>query len=194
MNNDLIAWIVVGGTFAAMAGFILWLKILMPRTQRNAAIASIKQGHGVFLSWNYSPEDWKFAAAEFFEIKPRRMAENGKASFTERHVFVTNGADERLYELVGEDRYVRHLTEARMSKQSERNVLRFEVRTKRIKKDDNGNDTMEEDYAVETFYVPVPQASGADGEKVLNFYKNLLDRNADAVAAVMPFGLGIFQK
>jgi hypothetical protein len=42
--------------------------------------------------------------------------------------------------------------------------------------------------------VPVPQASGADGEKVLNFYKNLLDRNADAVAAVMPFGLGIFQK
>jgi hypothetical protein len=194
MNNDLLSWIVLGGVGAALGGFILWLKILAPRQQRNAAIASIKQGQDVFLTWNYSPEDWKFAAAEFFEIKPRRLSENGKASFTERFVYITNGADEILYELVGEDRYVKHLTEVYMSRHSGQSVIRFEVRTKTVKKDDNGNNTMEEDYAVATFYVPVPRDTPAEGEKVLNFYKNLLDRNADAVAAVMPFGLGIFRK
>ena len=194
MSSDLTVWIILGGVAAATAGFIFWHLVLAPRRNRKAAIAAIKQGHGVFLSWNYSPEDWKFAAPEFFEIKPRRMAENGRASFTERFVFITNGADELFYELVGEDRYARHLTDVRPAQHSGQSVIRFEVRTKRIKKDDNGNDTMEEDYAVETFYVPVPKDLPAEGEKVLNFYREMLDRSADAVAAVMPMGLGMFGK
>lgn len=187
------AWIILGVVAAATFGFIFWHLVVAPRRSRKASVAAIKQGHGVFLSWNYSPEDWKFAAAEFFEIKPRRRAENGKASFTERFVFITNGADELLHELIGEDRYVRHLTDVRPAQHSGHSVIRFEVRTKTIKKDDNGNDTMEEDYGVETFYVPVPRETPEDGEKVLNFYKDLLDRNADAVAAVMPVGLGMFK-
>ena len=194
MNNDLLAWIVIGGTFAAMAGFVLWLKILIPRQSRNAAIAAIKQGQDVFLTWNYPPEDWKAIAEENFEIKPRRLGENATASFTDRYVYVTNGRDDVLFELVGEDRYVKHLTDVYLSKQPARNVLRFEVRTKIIKKNDEGGDTMEEDYATDTFYVPVPSGLNAEGEKVLTFYKNLLDQNAAAVAAVMPLGLGIFKK
>lgn len=194
MSNDIIGLIVIGGTAAALAAFIFWLKVLMPRQHRNAAIASIKQGRDVFSTWQYSPADWKFAAERFFEIKPRRLSENGKAHFTERFVYITNGTQEILYELIGEDRYVRHLTEVYMSKQSGHDVIRFEVRTKTIKKDDNGNDTMEEDYDVEVFYVPVPADLPAEGVKVLKFYQDLLDRHADAVAAVMPYGLGIFKK
>jgi hypothetical protein len=194
MDRTLEIWLVFGGIIIAIAAFAYWLQSVFRRQRRDAAVGAIKQGQNVFLTWNYPPEDWKAIAEENFEIKPRRLGENGKASFTKRHVYVTNGSDDILFELVGEDRYVKHLTDVYIYKQTERNVLRFEVRSKYIKKDDNGHDTMEEEYETETFYAPVPKGSESDGEKVLAYYKNLLDKNADAIAAVMPFGLGIFKK
>jgi len=193
MNDTLFFWVVFGGILAGAAVFIFALKFLTDRGNRSAAIAVIKQGHGVFLTWNYSPEDWKLAAEEHFDIKPRRLNENGKASFTARNIFITNGKDEVLYELIGWDRMKKHLTDVYFYRQRERGVIRFEVRTKTIKKNEHGSETMEEDYGLETFYVPVPQASAEDGEKVLKFYKEILDKNTDAVAAVMPYGLGMFK-
>lgn len=193
MNDDLTILFVFGGIIAAGAVFIYGLKFLTNHQNRNAAIYTIKQGHGIFLTWHYSPEDWKLAAEEHFDIKPRRLNENGKASFTEKHIFITNGRDEILYELVGWDRMKKHLTDVYLYKQAAQNVIRFEVREKIIKKGEHGTDTMEEDYKLETFYVPVPKASAEAGEKVLKFYKDILDRNADAVAAVMPYGLGMFK-
>jgi hypothetical protein len=188
--SDLLPIFIIAAIFLVFAALIYGLILLMKRQNRRAAIDSIKNGTGVFLTWSYSPEDWKFAA-EYFQIKPRRLSENGKASFTDRFVYITNGKDELLYELVGLQKYVRHLTEVYIYKKSEHKVIRFEVRTKTIKKDEHGNDTMEEKYDVESFYVPVPKTLDAEGEKVLKFYKDILDKNADAVAAVMPFGLGI---
>jgi hypothetical protein len=191
--NELVTIYIIVGIFVLSAAFIYGLSFLMKRQNRRAAIDSIKNGTDVFLTWHYSPEDWKPAAEEYFQIKPRRHLENGKASFTNRFVYISNGRDELLYELIGSQRHVKHLTEVYLSKQSEQKVIRFEVRTKTIKKDDNGNETMEEDFDVESYYVPVPKAADAEGEKVLNFYRDILDKNADAVAAVMPFGLGIFK-
>ncbi len=194
MNDELTIVFVFGGIIAAAAIFIYSLGFMTKRQNRNAAIYAIKQGQGIFLIWTYSPDDWKIAAEEHFEIKPRRLNENGKASFTERHVFITNGKDEILYELIGWNPHKKHLTDVYLYQQAEQNVIRFEVREKTIKTDEHGNETMEEDYKLETFYVPVPKLCAEEGEKVLKFYKDILDKNADAVAAVMPYGLGIFQK
>lgn len=190
--DDLTILFVFGGIIAA-AIFIYWLGFMIKRQNRSAAIYTIKQGQGIFLTWTYAPEDWKLGAEEHFDIKPRRLNENGKASFTEKHVFITNGKDEVLYELIGWDRMKKHLTDVYLYKQSEQNVIKFEVREKIIKKSDNGVETMDEEYLLETFYVPVPKASAEEGEKVMKFYKDILDKNADAVAAVMPYGLGMFK-
>lgn len=193
MNDELTNLIVFGGIIAAAAAFIYWIGFMIKRQSRNAAISAIKQGQGIFLTWTYAPEDWKLAAAEHFDIKPRRLNENGKVSFTERYIFITNGKDEILYELVGLNRMKKHLTDVYLYKQAEGNVIKFEVREKTIKKDEYGNETMDEDYRLESFYVPVPKFCAEEGEKVLKFYKDLLDKNADAVAAVMPYGLGMFK-
>jgi len=194
MSDEITILVVFGGIFLAGVAFFFVIGLVLKRQHRRDAIFSIKQGQGVFLKWSYPPEDWKAVAEEYFEIKPRRLAENAAASFTERFVYISNGQDEILHELVGADRFVKHLTDVYLYKQSERKVLRFEVRTKTIKKDEYGNNTMEETFDLETFYVPVPQTMGAEGEKVLQYYQTFLDKNADAVAAVMPFGLGIFKK
>ena len=193
MNDDLTIVFVFGGIIAAAAIFVYWLGFMTKRQQRSSAIYTIKQGQGIFLTWTYSPEDWKIGAEEHFGIKPRRLNENGKASFTEKHVFITNGRDEILYELIGWDRMKKHLTDVYLYKQAEQNVIRFEVREKIIKKGDNGADTADEDYVLENFYVPVPKLCAEEGDKVMKFYKDLLDKNADAVAAVMPYGLGMFK-
>src|SRR5687767_6277718 len=109
--RDLSAIFIIIGGFLLAAVFIYGISFWLKRQNRRAAIQSIKNGADVFLTWHYSPEDWKFAAEEYFQIKPRRLSENGTASFTERFVYISNGRDELLYELIGAQRYVKHLTE-----------------------------------------------------------------------------------
>jgi hypothetical protein len=193
MNQIPTALIVISIIIALCATFY-GIYFLINRQQRSSAIAAIKQGQGVAATWNYAPDEWKQAAEERFDIKPKRMMENGKVTFTDRYVYITNGSEDVLCELVGEQKYVKHLTEIYHYKDSPMNIIRFQVRTKRIKKDDNGNDTMEEDCAVETFCVPVPKSHEPETEKILKFYQDILDKNPDAIAAVMPFGLGLFGK
>src|SRR5688572_15839309 len=108
MDNGLQIWLVFGGIMLAAIAFFYVLMIVTRRQSRKAAIGAIKQGHGVFSTWIYPPKDWQAVAGEHFEIAPRRLGENGRASFTDRHVYVTNGSDNILFELVGEQRYVKH--------------------------------------------------------------------------------------
>ena len=168
---------------------MFWLK----RQKNKETINEIKNGQGVFSIWQYSPEEWKHAAENHFDFKLKNPQEVGKVCFTKRYILAYDQQNDVLFELVGERRFTKHLTEVRLLKQSPMNNLRFEVRTKTIKKDDDGHDTMEEDYGVETFYVPVPTGYQIEQEKVLKYYQDFLDKTADAIAAVMPFGLGMFR-
>jgi hypothetical protein len=57
-----------------------------------------------------------------------------------------------------------------ISKQSERDAIGFEFKTKTIKKDFDGHDTMEENCTVETFYrsrTPRPKGGRRKGAEVL---------------------------
>jgi hypothetical protein len=192
--NDVPTVLIVTLIIVALCALFYGVYILINRQSRNNIIASIKQGQGVFSTWQYSPDEWKQAAEERFDIKPRRMMENGTVTFTDRYIYITNGDENVLFELVGEIKHVKHLTEIYHYKDSPMNIIRFQVRSKTIKKDEHGNNSMEEDCDSETFYVPVPRNHLAETEKVLKFYQDILDRNPDAIAAVMPFGLGLFGK
>lgn len=192
--NEAQTVLIVTLIIIALCALFYGVFLLIKRQSRRNIINSVKMGQGVFLTWNYSPDEWKLAAEERFDIKPRRYLENGKATFTDRYIYVTNGSEDVLYELVGENKHIKHLTEIYRYKDSPMNVIRFQVRTKTIKKDEYGNNTMEEKYDLETFYVPVPQIHQAETEKVLKFYQDILDQNPDAVAAVSPYGLGLSGK
>jgi hypothetical protein len=47
---------------------------------------------------------------------------------------------------------------------------------------------MDETCDFEEFYVPVPKDYPLEVNKVVGVYRDYLDKNADAVAAAMPFG------
>lgn len=159
--------------------------------KRKAKAAAINKGKGVLWMWLYAPEEWKYAAETFFDIKPKRLMETGKVCFTQDCIFVSNGRDEILFELIGEDKYERHLTEISFFKGSPMNSLRFFVRIKEIKRED-GRKTDEEKYDTETIMIPVPKPFEQEREEVFKYYQDLLDKNSDAIAAVSPYGLGLF--
>lgn len=160
---------------------------------RKAKAAAINKGEGVLWMWLYAPEDWKYAAKTFFDIEPRRLMETGKVCFTKEHIFVSNGKDEILFELIGEDRCERHLTEISFFKGSPMNSIRFFVRIKEIKRED-GRKTDEEKYDTETLMIPIPKDFESEREEVFKYYQDFLDKNSDAIAAVSPYGLGLFGK
>lgn len=186
----LIAAAIIVSLFALFFGLVF----LVRRQNRKATIAAIKQGQGVVSTWHYTPDEWKYASENYFQMKARRLLENGKVSFSDRYIYVSNGREDVLFELVGAQKYVKHLTEVYSYKDSPMNIIRFQVRTKTIKKGEGGHETMEEKYDLETFYVPVPKDYRLETEKVIKFYQDILDKNPDAVAAVMPYGLGLFGK
>jgi hypothetical protein len=185
--------IILLSSIVAFAALIFGLYFFVKWRNRQSLISAIKNGRGVLTKWNYSPEEWRWAAENNFEIGAK-PGDHGRVFFTARHIYLTNGRKDILWELIGQKKFVKHLTEIFLLKQSPMNVVKFTVRTKTIKKDDRGNDTMDENYDVEYFYVPVPANFKFETEKVLKFYQDILDRNPDAVAAVMPYGLGLFGK
>lgn len=170
-------------------GVVWYLKL----SRRRAVIASIRNGQDVIATCYYNSGDWRFAAEQYFKIRTR-PGDFGKVSFTPRHIYVSNGKKDFLYELVGAERYVKHLTEVYLYKKSPMNVIKFEVRTKVVGKDKSGNERLDEKCTLEEFYVPVPSDYETGIGSLMKFYQDILDDNADAVAAVTPYGLGIFGK
>ena len=188
---DLQKTIIIIGGFIVFAGLIYGFFWLVKILNRRTAIANIKNGKGVLTTWMYTFEEWKIAAEDRFEIRTR-SGDSGRVSFTPRYIYLSNGRKDILWELIGEQKYVKHLTDIYLYKESPMNVIRFQVRTKIIKKND-GRETMDESYDLEEFYVPVPKDHKLETEKVMKFYQDILDKNADAVASVMPYGLGLFK-
>jgi hypothetical protein len=176
-----------------ISGLLFIFKPLIQYYKKRRQLLSIKYGQGVFATWNYSQEEWRIAAQNQFDLAVR-MGDNGKVSFTPRFIYASNGRRDLLWELIGEVKYERHLTDIFLYHESPMNVIKFEVRTKKVKKDSHGNDRMEESCGLKDFYVPVPKDYHQEIEKVMSFYQKILHDNSDAVAAVMPFGLGLFGK
>lgn len=155
--------------------------------RKNSLIQSINQGQNVISTWVYTPDEWKSAAENHFGFKVK-FGESGKVSFTPHNILVTNGKRNILWELVGSNKYSTHLTDVYLLKEPPTSTIRFQVRTKVVKKDRYGRDTMDETCDFEEFYVPVPKDYPLEVNKVVGVYRDYLDKNADAVAAAMPFG------
>jgi hypothetical protein len=171
--------------------FVLFFAVtlFLKRSRRLAAIAGIKNGRGILSTWKYTPDEWNFAAENHFKLRTQ-SGESGQVSFTAQNIYISNGRKDILLELVGEKKYVKHLTSVYLFKDTPMNLIKFEVRKKIIKQDQDGNET--EKCTVEEFYVPIPSNYQTETDKIIKFYENILDNNADAVAAVMPYGLGMF--
>src|SRR5215213_10757549 len=86
-------------------GSTLWLK----RANRSAAIKDIRNGKGIFLTFNYTSEEWKYATENYFDLKFRN-GDNGKVCFTPQYIYLSNGRSYILHELIGQNRFAKHLT------------------------------------------------------------------------------------
>lgn len=157
--------------------------------RRQTAIARVKSNLETLTTWQYTPAEWRYAAQENFKLRPKE-GDSGQVSFTPQYIYISSGKKDVLWEIVGENKYEKHLTEIFLHKSSPMNYIKFEVRQKIIRKDQDRNETEKCDS--EEFYVSIPYKFETETDKVLKFYENILDNNADAVAAVMPYGLGMF--
>lgn len=189
METGLAILVCLAAIFGLCYGGAFFLKY----QNRKYLASAIDKGQDVLWTWQYAPDEWKYAADTYFGIEIKRMMETGKAAFTEKHIYVSNGRDDFLFELIGTNKYEKHLTEVFHYKGATIQSLRFEVRSKEIIKED-GRETMEEKYGIETLTVPIPKSAETEAEKVVKYYQEILDRNPDAIARVSPYGLGLFGK
>jgi hypothetical protein len=178
-----------------LAVFVVVFLVGISWYRKRQTIKRIRQGDGVFQTWTYSPQDWTIMANEFpkFAIPDT----SGKVSFTKEFIYLTNYKKEALLEITREMKTYgdgTYLTEIRRLDIPPTEFLCFRVRSKQVIRDNKGRDTGREKCKVEDFRISVPGQHRLETEKVFNFYQEIIDKNADAVANVMPSssGLGLF--
>lgn len=168
---------------------------LRERSARNQALGQIRQGTGIFSTWNYTPAEWAVLTEEFPKLRSDGGA--GKVLFTERFIYLANDRKEVLHEVAREMRTEgegRHLTEVRLLSVPPNDFVTFRVRTKKIARDMDGKDKYEEKCDVDNLKIVVPGGDKSEAGKIVKFYQQIIDNNAAAVSNVMPRsgGLGLY--
>jgi hypothetical protein len=151
----------------------------LPWLLRKPILYKIRKGKGVFLTWNYSKDDWSKVITEFPELKSsteREMTE-GKVLFTKEYIYLTNYKKEILLDIAHNETIYdgeKQLTEVRHLNIPPTNFIAFHIRTELI--DKHGRDKSKKDY----FTIPVPTQHQFEIDKVVSVYQEIIDKNAGA--------------
>src|SRR5689334_22159816 len=86
----MIIWIVV----ITIVAIFFWLAFWLISKNLSGALADIRHGKGIFLTFTYTPEEWEY----YKQILPF-TGHSGKVCFTRNHIYISDGTDEILYEI-----------------------------------------------------------------------------------------------
>jgi hypothetical protein len=154
-----IIWIVFIAIVVIFFSIAFWL------ISRNVSdtLADIRHGKGIFLTFNYTPEEWEY----YTETLPM-TGHKGKVCFTRNHIYISDGTEEILYEIFGS-----HLRE--ISRDSD--FVVFTVRTKDPLVTESGKEIPDSPDNLRQFHIFVPKAQQQQKGELIGFYQKIIDKN-----------------
>jgi hypothetical protein len=124
------------------------------------ALADIRHGKGILLTFNYTPEEWEY----YTETLPL-TGQNGKVCFTRNHIYISDGSEEILYEIF------------RLRKISlETGFINFTVRSKEFSPDESGTFMPDNPDNLKDYRISVPDAEQQRTEELIGFYQKVIDK------------------
>jgi hypothetical protein len=149
-------WIIL---IAVVAGFFLFAFRQISKSVSDA-LADIRHGKGILLTFNYTPEEWE----NYTQTLPL-TGQTGKVCFTRNHIYISDGTEELLYEIF------------RLRKISlENGFIVFTVRSSEFSPDESGKFMPDDPDNLKDYRILIPNAQQQQTDELIGFYKKVIDK------------------
>ena len=136
----------------------------------NNQATDMKSGKGIFLTFNYSPEEW-----EFFTRNLVLSGKQGKAFFGEKLILLTDGTDDLITELFELNPRGKRLYEVKIDE----GFLVFSMKYRDLRRNRFGDPIFVKGNNIGEFQILIPGSQMEDATKLLDFYQKLITQNND---------------
>jgi hypothetical protein len=150
------------------------------RRRRHAQVAAnILNDPNPLATWTYTPVEWQQAVSDEFSWG---SSDGGSAQIRicQSGFYVWSDSDSRVYELEAGGKFVTFAGYLGV----EGNPLKLRVRWRTITHDRNGNEEIH--YHKEDYRIPVPVREKEAAMKVVDFFKDRLEKHLDWYTALLP--------
>jgi len=152
----MVIWIVVIAVIIIFFAFVFWQ---ISKGVSNV-LADIRHGKGILLTFNYTPEEW-----EYYTQTLPFTGQNGKVCFTRNHIYISDGAEELLYEIF------------RLRKISlETEFIIFTVRSKEFSVNESGKFMPDNPDNLKDYRILIPNDQRQRTGELIGFYQRVIDK------------------
>lgn len=152
----MIIWIIV---IAVIVVFFLFAFRQLSKGVSDA-LADIRHGKGILLTFNYTPEEWQY----YTQTLPFN-GQNGKVCFTRNHIYISDGNEELLYEIF------------RLRKISiGAGFIIFTVRSKEFSPNESGEFMPDNPHNLTDYHILIPNAQQQNTDELISFYRKVIDK------------------
>jgi hypothetical protein len=160
--------------------------VLLSRVMKNAAdtdrhAAAMKSGKGVFLTFNYSPEEW-----EYFTRNLVLSGKQGQVFFGEKLIYMADGTEDLIIELFDSDPRGRRLREVKI----EEEFIVFSIILRDVWRQNIAGQPYFVRSDTEAFEIFIPGSQREDANRLLGYYQRLITRNNDRRSEQLAAGAG----
>jgi len=147
-----------------------WSRALRNAEDTNNQAADMKNGKGIFLTFNYSPEEW-----EFFTRNLALSGKQGNAFFVEKLILLADGTEDVITELFDLDPRGKRLQQVK----KDEGFLVFSIKYRDVIRSNIAGDLVHIKSDKDEFQILIPAAQVDDANRVIGFYQKLITRNND---------------
>ncbi len=147
-----------------------WFRALRNAEDTNNQAADMKNGKGIFLTFNYSPEEW-----EYFTRHLVLSGKQGKAFFGEKLILLADGTEDVITELFDLNPRGKRLQQVEINE----GFLVFSIKYRDVMGFDIAGDPFLIKSEKDEFQILIPAAQIDDANRLLDFYQKLIMQNND---------------
>lgn len=149
--------------------FLIWVFNSVKDAQyTNDQVANLKNGKGIFLTFNYLPEEW-----EYFTQKLVLSGKQGNAIFGEKIILLTDGTEDVITELFELNPKGKRLYDVKIID----GFIVFSIKYREFRLNDYGELVPIEGKNDDDFEILIPQSQMEDANKLVDFYQKLIIQN-----------------
>lgn len=164
-----VFWIVIGALIAIGALIVIFFLLTLWQLSKEVsdALADIRHGKGIFLTFKYTPEEW-----EYYTQNLPLTGESGKVCFTRKHIYLSDGTEEILYEISNPYPFFPCLREISLDE----DFIIFTVRNKKLT-DESEKEIPDSPDNLKQYHILIPKAQQQQAGEIISFYQQIIDKN-----------------
>jgi hypothetical protein len=160
-----VIWLVIIAVVVIFFSLAFWLI----SKDISDSLADIRHGKGIFLTFNYPPQEWKYYA----QTLPF-TGQSGKVCFTGRHIYLSDGTEEILYEIFGPTARSARLRKIFL----DNDFVVFTVRNKELIAEEGDQIKIDSPDNLIEYHILIPKSQQQQTGELISFYQKMINKHS----------------